>query len=73
MITIAVITLAVFLIVGVLALILPFLVFSRPAAVDIRLREMQKGKTADAQNASRDGEGLREGRENRRHSSPHVG
>ena len=52
MITIAVITLAVFLIVGVLALILPFLLFSRPAAVDMRLREMQKEKTADAQNAA---------------------
>jgi len=52
MITIALITVAVFIIVGVLSLVLPFLIFSRPAAVEMRLREMQKEKTADAQNAS---------------------
>ncbi len=49
MMTTAVIAGAVFLIVGMLALMLSFLVFSRPTAEELRLREMQK--KPDTQNA----------------------
>jgi tight adherence protein C len=52
MITTALITVAVFVIVGVLVFAVPVLLFSRPAPVETRLREMQKEKTPDVQNAA---------------------
>ncbi len=52
MITTAVITGAVFLIVCALALAALLMFFSKPAAVDLRLRDMQKKKPVRAQNGS---------------------
>lgn len=52
MITTAVITGAVFLIVGILAILTLILFFSRSTAVELRLREMQKKKSDDVQNVA---------------------
>jgi tight adherence protein C len=52
MITISVITGAVFLIVGILAILTLVLFFSRSSAVELRLRDMQKKKNDDARDTA---------------------